>query len=531
MTKIAFEREVAPTATTSPDEQAFLDIHVSCENVIKLDTFTESDPMCVLFIKEAGAYKEFQRTEIIWNDPNPKWVHFFIAKFVFETVQDIKFGVYDADKEGAPLSECGLVGEYETSMHELVHQQNQTISAELIAPGKTGKRGTIKLAIETHETSANSLQGIIELKGFAKQSVFKHRSPFVEFAKASETGQFLPVFRTPTIKNHTNTTFPPFLIDSGILCNNNMDTPILVSVFNNRSNKNAELVGSLEVPMQQLIDNSDRWLDVKNGSKVVGQLRIRKMRFGVRPTMMDYIRDGMRISLITAIDFTGSNGNPKDSNSLHYIGDPDHPNQYQRSLHAVGQIVCPYDSTQEFPAYFFGGSFGFTTHHCYPLTCEKNKPTVHGLEGIEAAYEHAIRTVGLSGPTNFYDVLRMARKTAESNWKDRIYTILLMLTDGEICDMGATIRQIVKGSREALSVIIIGVGRSSFSSMDELDADETPLVYNGVMMQRDIVQFVPFLEFEARGAEALAAEVLHEVPGQITEFCLSKGYIPAHLQN
>jgi len=41
--------------------------------------------------------------------------------------------------------------------------------------------------------------------------------------------------------------------------------------------------------------------------------------------------------------------------------------------------------------------------------------------------------------------------------------------------MRETIDEIVRGSDLPLSIVIVGVGDTDFSSMDTLDADETPL--------------------------------------------------------
>jgi len=69
------------------------------------------------------------------------------------------------------------------------------------------------------------------------------------------------------------------------------------------------------------------------------------------------------------------------------------------------------------------------------------------------------------------------------------YNILLIITDGVINDMQAAIDQIVRGSRNPLSIIIVGVGNADFSAMDQLDADETPLFSNKYKryMDADIV--------------------------------------------
>lgn len=86
----------------------------------------------------------------------------------------------------------------------------------------------------------------------------------------------------------------------------------------------------------------------------------------------------------------------------------------------------------------------------------------------------------------------------ESQYNQK-YNILVILTDGVIMDQDKTIKEIVNGSDLPLSVIIIGVGDADFGQMEDLDADKCPL-YNsntGKYQSRDIVQFVPFNQFQS----------------------------------
>lgn len=72
------------------------------------------------------------------------------------------------------------------------------------------------------------------------------------------------------------------------------------------------------------------------------------------------------------------------------------------------------------------------------------------------------------------------------------YFILLIITDGQICDIEDTIIEIVESSKLAISIIIVGVGNEDFESMDILDADDERLVDEyGNKQVRDNVQFVP----------------------------------------
>jgi len=89
-----------------------------------------------------------------------------------------------------------------------------------------------------------------------------------------------------------------------------------------------------------------------------------------RPSFIDYLKGGLELNMIIAIDFTGSNGNPTSPNSLHYM-DPVKPNQYQSAIFAITQILLNYDSDKRIPCFGFGAQPkypGFNTvSHCFPL--------------------------------------------------------------------------------------------------------------------------------------------------------------------
>ena len=50
----------------------------------------------------------------------------------------------------------------------------------------------------------------------------------------------------------------------------------------------------------------------------------------------------MQINFTVAVDFTASNGNPQNPESLHYMT-AQQPSLYSRALQAVGEIVQDYD--------------------------------------------------------------------------------------------------------------------------------------------------------------------------------------------
>ena len=66
-----------------------------------------------------------------------------------------------------------------------------------------------------------------------------------------------------------------------------------------------------------------------------------------------YVVCRCQIHCTIAIDFTASNGDPRQQTSLHY-NNQHTQNHYQRALRAVGEIIQDYDSDKLFPALGFG---------------------------------------------------------------------------------------------------------------------------------------------------------------------------------
>lgn len=129
----------------------------------------------------------------------------------------------------------------------------------------------------------------------------------------------------------------------------------------------------------------------------------------------DFLQSGLELNFHCAVDFTGSNGDPKKPNSLHYVNQG--RTQYSDAIYAVGNVVEPYDFDKTLPAYGFGG---FTkqmgTSHAFPLDQVSQRVECMRVQGILNAYFASLQTVQLSGPTNFSPVLKKIRSQAEGTY-------------------------------------------------------------------------------------------------------------------
>ena len=249
-------------------------------------------------------------------------------------------------------------------------------------------------------------------------------------------------------------------------------------------------------------------------------------------TFIDYIKAGVKIALSIGIDFTGSNGHPKDFGSLHSIHGP---NDYERAINACAKIVGKYDDDQLFPVFGFGAIINAPGHTeasmCFNLNFSKD-PNIYGLENINKVYHDCIEMekITFSGPTEFTPLIKevISRINKDDLFE---YHILMILTDGVIDDLQQTIDVIVEASFLPLSIIIVGIGNEDFKKMKILDGDDIPLESSkGVKRKRDLVQFVPFSDYQNK-EEELAMEVLAEIPRQIVEFYQYKNLNPEKIEN
>ena len=254
------------------------------------------------------------------------------------------------------------------------------------------------------------------------------------------------------------------------LCNADHHRPLKLRVEDWNISGSHNLIGEVETSLSALLDlQSGAEIPLVNPKKRgkrkryknSGLLVLRSHLLEERPTFLDYIQGGMELSFTVAIDFTASNGNPSSSNSLHHIDPMGKPNQYLAAIKAVGDIVQDYDTDKLFPALGFGARLppdGQVNHEFF-LNMSSTSPYCEGVDGIVAAYHHALDSVELYGPTNFAPVINhVARVATLDRFQPSNYQVLLIITDGIITDMDATKAAIIAASDLPMSIIIIGVG-------------------------------------------------------------------------
>jgi len=508
-----------------------VELYFSCSKLKDLDYVGKSDPQVRVFLQTNGQWGLVGQTETLQDNLNPTFKKTVLVDFIFETKQPLRFEVHDID--GPHKSE--VIGTVETTVGDIMGARKQTLTLSL--HNKSSKMtGTLNVKGDKTGSSRNVVfwqwSGV---KLMNTDGWFGKSDPFLRFFKIRDGGDPLQVHETEFIKDNLNPIWKMCQVADDRLCSSNHSRPIRVECWDNSKSGKHNFIGTVDITLDELKGGKKDFVLSNPKKSNPGTLRLLSFSLEIKPSFIDYLRGGEQLNLVTAIDFTGSNGVPSQPNSLHFINPNGTTlNEYQRAIIEVGQIVLAYDTDKAVPVHGFGGKPHFPTlnqpavSHCFPCSGNPANTSAVGLDGIMQAYMYAIKNVELSGPTYFNPIITEALKVASANLQAEadVYTILLILTDGEIHDMDATIETLVSASRLPMSIIIIGVGGADFTKMEILDGDTGNLKNSrGEKAARDFVQFVPFRKFE-HDMSLLARHVLAEVPEQLVQFKALNGLKP-----
>jgi hypothetical protein len=326
--------------------------------------------------------------------------------------------------------------------------------------------------------------------------------------------------------------------------------PIQVSVYDHENSGKHTIMGKFETTVAefQRVSQSGEPFHLQNKTKDVGTITILRAEVsgveqeqqhsfvGVegdaevavappvtgpasRANFIDYISGGCELSVVVAIDFTGSNGDPRQPGTLHYLMGGQ--NDYEKAIQSIVTVLAPYDLDQMFAVIGFGAKYDGVVRHCFQ--CGPT-PEVQGVQGVLEAYRSVFHSgLVMSGPTDINEVVEMA--AGRARWAldeaqqngHQAYTVLLILTDGAVSDINWTAQGLDRAMDSPLSIVIVGIGNEDFGAMQFLDER----VENS---ERDYVQFIEFNK--CANSSELSAETLREIPDQLVDYFQKRGIVP-----
>ncbi|KAM9228305.1 copine-2 isoform 1-T1 [Leptosomus discolor] len=406
-----------------------VELSVCGQNLLDRDVTSKSDPFCVLFMEVNGKWVELDRTETAVNNLNPAFAKKFIIDYHFEEVQKLKFALFDQDKSSMQLYEHDFLGEFSCTLGMIVSSKKITRTL-LLGNGKPAGKGMITIAAQ--ELSDNRVITLsMAGRKLDKKDLFGKSDPFLEFYKPGDDGKWMLVHRTEVIKYTLDPIWKPFTVPLVSLCDGDVEKLIKVMCYDYDSDGGHDFIGEFQTSVARMCEAQDAFpLELecinpkkqkkKKNYKNSGIVIVKSCKITRDFSFLDYILGGCQLMFTVGIDFTASNGNPRDPSSLHYIN-PMGTNEYLSAIWAVGQIIQDYDSDKMFPALGFGAQLppDWKVSHEFAINFNPTNPFCSGVEGIVQAYSACLPHIRFYGPTNFSPIINhVARFAAQATQQE-----------------------------------------------------------------------------------------------------------------
>jgi len=189
------------------------------------------------------------------------------------------------------------------------------------------------------------------------------------------------------------------------------------------------------------------------------------------PVFSNYLSRGYQFSLCLAIDFSASNGNPRSQESLHHFTDGT-LNNYEKAIIKMCTMFIKYDTDNKVPVRGFGIDLDGSPNNCFQIG---NKLEADGIGDILDTYRSASQqTFDMSLSKDWSVVILNAVDFARKSQNDanfsgvHNYTVLLILSNGPVDNIDATIDALYEATSVPLSVVVVGIGDSDFSEITQL---------------------------------------------------------------
>lgn len=210
--------------------------------------------------------------------------------------------------------------------------------------------------------------GLKNQEGFLRKS-----DPFFELVRKVDTAggnTFNTVFRSEVVKDNLSPDWKQVSIELSPLCGGNLDLPFFVKLYDYESNGKHESMGQFETTVNAMIQGAGNSpIPVTLKGKDAGTVVLHKAELSLpkseasseelvrekmsqvsvspaavpkivsKPSFIDYISGGCQLNVTVAIDFTGSNGDPRQPGTMHYLHQDGQLNDCEKAMTSILSIL------------------------------------------------------------------------------------------------------------------------------------------------------------------------------------------------
>ena len=329
------------TSSLKKDPEQEIELFVEAKDLVDLDYFSVSDPICKLskrdVISDGGNFEEVGETEVIDNNLNPKWIKHFTVMFSFLKDLDLKFEVenYNGPEDRDPIGQCTItlselmmtVGMQKTIILTLP-TQTEDGSKKAKKQKNVNNRGKLTVRADrirkTQDLIKFQISAILKSKKFL---CFGSDAPYLLIERSRQSASsdadpgvidMVKVWKTHTAHDEIKPWWEPHQLFMTEFCNNNKMLPLRFTVYNYRNNGEHKMYGRVVTTTREIEMSLPAPLTIRDEkNRVKGTLHFNRFDMDMRPSLLEFLSQGWQMHVSIAIDFTLSNLEITDQNSLH----------------------------------------------------------------------------------------------------------------------------------------------------------------------------------------------------------------------
>lgn len=212
------------------------------------------------------------------------------------------------------------IGEVETTIGQIAGSKGMKFIGDLI--NTKYKKVNGKIVITADRVKSTNEVYFMKWRGEKLMNVdgwFDKSDPFLRFFRINPVDKsWLLAHETEVIMDNLNPKWQPMKIKAAKLDKGLKENPFKIECWDWEKSGKPQWIGETLASIADIQKEKNKFeLYNAKKKKKAGTLIIDSLELRREPTFLEYLKGGLQLNLIVAVDFTGSNGDPQTPTSLH----------------------------------------------------------------------------------------------------------------------------------------------------------------------------------------------------------------------
>lgn len=470
-----------------------------------------------------------------------------------KTQQTLKIQLTQASTPPTVLSEASV------DISTIVGNHNGTSTNLISSTAMTGVLIIDRRFIKDEKKSFDVAIGCLNIQG---GDLFGNADPFVRLYRPYDSHissteekdvpetMWILLYQTEYKKRDQNPKFRAFSISSWDLCRGNPDTLLRVELWDRSKIGRHRKLGQAYTTVQRIACGTDKFLNLfSDNHKFAGTVTFPLVEEKKSFILQEYVSCGVHLRVYLAVDCTAS------TLLMHNIEPNQPPDVFETAIKEVGEILQKTENNQKMGFLGFGAKIKGMLYPTFSFNMNEANPSVSSAKEALEIYRKVFPTLKPDEPTYMAPVIAkiLTRIKHQDKRNKKIYTLYVILTDGQFLDKQECIDLIVELSYEPVSIVFVGIGSShdhaDFSDLEFLEIGfdpKTPVKTKGDLNKlprrlsrlsdskgkegmRTIVKFIYYDNYVGKHRE-LEQILMKDVHKQMTEYYNSINFKPSEVE-